>query len=64
LDAGVFRENGRTANYVVVTEEKKGRYIIYDPMQGKIAISEEKLKESLKDLVEKRRRDHKMIIFG
>ena len=64
LDAGVFRDTGRTSNYVVVYGFKNDYFIIYDPLQGKIHISEEKFKESFNDLVERRKRDHKMIIFG
>lgn len=64
LDAGVFREKGRTSNYVVVSGIRNSRFVIYDPMQGRITLNEDQLRESLKDLSEKRRRDHKMIIFG
>ncbi len=64
LDAGVFRTTGRTSNYVVVSGMRNNYFVIYDPLQGKIHVSEEKLKEALKDLVERRKRDHKMIIFG
>ena len=64
LDAGVFRTTGRTSNYVVVAGFRNNYFTIYDPLQGKIHISEEKFKEAFKDLVERRKRDHKMIIFG
>jgi len=64
VDAGIFRTTGRTSNYVIVSGFRNNYFTIYDPLQGKIHISEEKLKESLKDLVERRKRDHKMIIFG
>ena len=64
VDAGVFRTTGRTSNYVVVTGMKNDYFIVYDPAQGKLYISEERFKEAFDDLVERRKRDHKMIIFG
>ncbi len=64
LDAGVFRTTGRTSNYVVVSGFRNNYFTIYDPLQGRIHVSEEKFKEAFKDLVERRKRDHKMIIFG
>ena len=64
LDAGVFRTTGRTSNYVVVAGIKDNYFIIYDSAQGKVYVSEEKFKEAFDDLVERRKRHHKMIIFG
>jgi predicted double-glycine peptidase len=64
LDAGVFRETGRTSNYVVIAGIKNNYFIVYDPAQGKLYISEEKFKEAFEDLSERRKRLHKMIVFG
>ncbi len=64
LDAGVFRKTGRTSNYLVVSGFKNDYFTIYDPLQGKLHVSEEKFKEAFDDLVERRKRHHSMIIFG
>lgn len=63
LDAGIFRDVKPSSSYVVFTEFAK-KYTIYDPYSGKIEVEEEKVIESFNDLVTKRKRDHRMIVFG
>ncbi len=63
LDAGVFRDTGRTSNYVVVAGIRNNYFVIYDPLQGKKHVSEERFKEAFADLSKRRKRYHKMIIF-
>ena len=64
LDTGVFRDLRPSSNYVVVTNCGNYKFVIYDPYAGKIVVPEEKVKQSFEDLVTKRKRDHRMIVFG
>lgn len=64
VDAGVIRGSSPISNYVVVCGYKNKKFIINDPMQGQIKVSEDDMKESLNSLEEKRRRDKRMIVFG
>ncbi len=63
LDAGIFRDISPSSSYVVVSNYN-GEYKIYDPYQGQISLSEEDMRRSFDDLVTKRKRDHRVIIFG
>jgi len=64
LDTGVFRSTKPSSNYVIVTNCGNFKFVIYDPYSGKIVVPEEKVKQSFEDLVLKRKRDHRMIVFG
>ncbi len=64
LDTGVFRDIKPSSNYVVVTNCGNFKFVIYDPYAGKTIVPEEKVKQSFEDLIIKRKRDHRMIVFG
>ncbi|MFH1399487.1 MAG: peptidase C39 family protein [Candidatus Woesearchaeota archaeon] len=63
LDTGVFREIRPSSNFVVVESYNK-KYCVYDPYLGKLEIGEEEMQSSFDDLVTKRKRDHRMLVFG
>lgn len=64
LDAGVFRDIKPSSNYVVVAGYSNNKYTLYDPYAGKINVNEEQMQQSFEDLAAKRKRDHRMIVFG
>lgn len=65
VNAGVFRVTGSTAKYLVffklVSEDK---FTVLDPVKGVLTINEIQLEESLETLHTKKKRDHRMIVFG
>ncbi|MBW2970669.1 peptidase C39 family protein [Candidatus Woesearchaeota archaeon] len=63
LDTGVFRDSRPSSNYVVLTDFNKN-YTAFDPHQGEIKVTKEQMDESFNDLVTKRKRDHRMLVFG
>ena len=64
LDAGVFRDIKPSSSYVIITGKAGKSFEIYDPYAGKIVLTEEDMQASFEDLSTKRKRDHRMIVFG
>lgn len=64
LDAGIFRDIKPSSSYIIITGHNAKDFEIYDPYAGKLVVSEEDIQSSFEDLATKRRRDHRMIVFG
>jgi hypothetical protein len=62
VNAGALRDEGSISNYVVVYKYRNN-YSMVDPVQGKIRVGEDKLREAFETLVTKKKRDHRMVIF-
>lgn len=62
VNAGALRDEASTSNYVVVHTYRE-QFSMVDPVQGKIRVGEDKLREAFKTLVTKKKRDHRMIVF-
>ncbi len=63
-DAGSFRDLRPSSNYIVVTGFRNKSFEIHDPYQGKINLRETQIVQCFEDLVVKRKRDPRMIIFS
>ena len=63
-DAGSFRDLRPSSNYIVVTGFRNKSFEIHDPYQGKINSRETQIVQCFEDLVVKRKRDPRMIIFS
>jgi len=60
----VFRDIKPSSSYIIITGHSAKGFEIYDPYAGKLVVSEEDMQSSFEDLAIKRRRDHRMIVFG
>jgi len=65
VNEGLFRNIPSTSKYVVVYYSSDG-FKILDPFQedSLFVVSEEKLRESFETLTSKKKRDHRVLVFG
>lgn len=63
VNAGIFRDEKATSKYVLVRAHEEGHYVIMDPDQGEMRVSDEDMQEAFDTLVTKKKRDHRMVIL-
>lgn len=66
VNEGLLRNIPSTSKYVVVYGYAKGAFHVLDPFQDDplLVVSEEKLRESFETLTSKKKRDHRVLVFG
>lgn len=64
LDLGVMEEREHAVNYVLVTGYSNSKFEIMDPSSERIFVQEKEIKEAFDNVITKRKRDHRMIVFG
>ena len=63
VNAGVLRDTKSTSNFIMINDFKNNQFNIFDPAQGELNVSEEKMQEAFDTLVTKNKRQHRMIIL-
>lgn len=65
LNEGVFRNIASTSKYVVLYGKDNGQYLLLDPLLDEPLkrISRDELQESFETLIEKKKRNHRMLVF-
>lgn len=64
VNAGIFRDKKATSKFVLVTRKDGDEYVVMDPEQGEIHVSDEEMQRAFDTLATKKKRDHRMLILG
>ena len=65
VNAGALRDTRSTSKYLPFFKTKKSELInVFDPMKGELLIDTKALEESFETLQTKKKRDHRVLIFG
>lgn len=64
LDIGVIERHNHEVVYILITGYKNKKFEIMDPSVGKILVPEKQAQEAFDNVITKRKRDHRMIVFG
>jgi len=64
LDVGDISEQEHEVKYVLISAINKKKWEIHDPSNGILNIDEIEIKKAFDDVLLKRKRDHRMIVFG